>query len=381
MSRIQRDPGMEQPKVKRDATLGHENVEFAFGESRLKRYLFLMLVEKMEKLLLWISDLRSPVKINKLFDSPRREKTKTTPFFQSPEEVFPPPGWDIELKPVSEQVFRSVKVTKLHFPTPEPSGVPENDDAVAYLAERKGKKPASCAILVHPWRKARTGLSLELSICRDLSRRGLDMLLLVLPFHEDRSPDATLSGQIPLGGDPSRLLRYGMQIVSELQLLYFYLRKNYRNVGIIGASVGGLFAHLAMTVQPFDFGISILSGAPLADLLFNEILAEKYEKLLAESGYTLEELREAWWKIDPIRWGRFNRVRKILMIGGFYDKIIHPDLTATLWEAFGRPRLVWYPAAHWTMLLFYRSWRARMLALASEAESSLQPPDTGPSVR
>jgi len=326
---------------------------------KVERLFLSPLLKGVDQLLVWIAHLRSPIKKEGFFESPPEEKAENR-LPRSPREIFPPPEGEPDFRVLSTRAYRGVKTARIAFPTPEPSGFPENDGAIAYFTENTVKKNRAAAVFVHPWMSK--SLALDHSWCRDFARNGVDSIALILPYHMERSPEGSFSGEFTLRGDPSAISGKFKQAVSEIQLLYFYLRRHYRSVGIIGLSLGAYVAHIGMIVQPFDFGISLLAGAPLADMFHHSIYTRRYRKLLMKSGISLTKLEKAWYGSDPVTWGPFNRAKKILMINALYDRVVPPDLTEKLREAFGRPEIIWYPCAHFSLPLFYRSVRKKMFA-------------------
>ena len=326
------------------------------NESKAANRFLAPLMRGADRFLIQIAALRSPVKTTHFFEHPASAKAFR---YRSPEEVFPNPDRNLEYEVLASRSKAEVKVSKIAFATPRSSGFPENDRAVAYFTQNTDRKSRIATVFLHPWTSK--SLVVELLMCRYFARQGVDSIMLVLPYHMERSPNGSFSGEYTLRGDPSMVPGRFVQAVSETRVLCSHLRKEYERVGIIGISLGGLVAHMGMTVEPFDFGISLLSGGPLSEVFDRGIFTKRFRSLLARSGVSFAELAEHWSVTDPVTWGHCNRVKKLLMINALYDQVVPPDLTLKLWKAFGSPEIAWYPSAHFTLLLFNRSVRKKML--------------------
>ena len=65
---------------------------------------------------------------------------------------------------------------------------------------------------------------------------------------------------------------------------------------------------------------------------------------------------EAWHlvlsQIDPVTYAASARHHRILMLNARTDTVVPKQCTMALWEAFGRPEIVWYDGGHYTAIRY-----------------------------
>ena len=82
---------------------------------------------------------------------------------------------------------------------------------------------------------------------------------------------------------------------------------------------------------------------------------------VAEKGFTNVEPEgeEKGFQTDPLTFASYLRGRPLLMINAIWDEVFPRPAILDFWEASGKPQLVWLPAGHVTLWLWYPliSWR------------------------
>jgi fermentation-respiration switch protein FrsA (DUF1100 family) len=56
--------------------------------------------------------------------------------------------------------------------------------------------------------------------------------------------------------------------------------------------------------------------------------------------------------VDPLTCAANLRQRKVLMLAAKRDEIVPPKMAEALWNAAGRPKIVWYDCGHYTALMY-----------------------------
>jgi len=115
-----------------------------------------------------------------------------------------------------------------------------------------------------------------------------------------------------------------------------------------------MMAHLAMAVESFDMGITILAGGNNAGIIWEGIATNSIRKDIIKAGITREQANYIYQIIDPIVMAKYNKTKNLLMINGLYDEVVPIRYTNELWEALGRPKIRWYPCAHVSVVLFVK---------------------------
>ena len=70
------------------------------------------------------------------------------------------------------------------------------------------------------------------------------------------------------------------------------------------------------------------------------------------AGISLAQLDRLWTAASPTKFARHNKTRPLLMIVGKYDEIVPARYAPGLWDALGRPKIRWYPCAHYSAFFF-----------------------------
>jgi hypothetical protein len=114
----------------------------------------------------------------------------------------------------------------------------------------------------------------------------------------------------------------------------------------MGISLGGMMAHVAMSVEEFDAGVSIVGGGNNAGIIWEGIATQEVKDNIIKADITREQANHIFQMIDPSVLARHNKTKNTLMMNGIYDEVIPTKFTVELWEALGRPKIKWYPCAH-----------------------------------
>jgi hypothetical protein len=263
----------------------------------------------------------------------------------------PEPIWKVDSLLTVEK--GDCRHTKICFKSPFTTAYKENNTAYGLLTERNDKRNRAAFIMLHGW--GRKNFRFERWFCRTLSLRGFDTLLMTLPFHQERAPSPSWSGEYMVSGDVVRTEESFRQVVAEVRSMIPWMENRYLKLGMLGISLGGVLAHLCMEFHPFHAGVTILGSGSNASIVWESIMTRYVKQDIIRAGITFEELDAVWAPSDPLRLAPFNRTKNILMINGKYDQIIPPHLTIRLWEALGEPRIKWYPCAHYSSLYFIRN--------------------------
>ncbi len=274
-------------------------------------------------------------------------------FLENPELFYKKPDRTPEFSITRLSVIKDVEVLDVKFPSPVQVEHTENNIAHGLLFKNKVKESSLSLILLHGW--GRINLWEEKKIALRLARNNIDCFILKLPFHLERAPGGTWSGEYSLTGNLQRTVEGTRQIVVEVRTVNSWLRKQAKKVVISGISLGGMLAHLAMAVEAFDAGITILAGGNNAGIIWDGIATRNVRKDIIKAGFTREQASQIYKIINPTILAKHNKTRNILMMNGLYDEVIPTRFTNELWETLGRPKIKWYPCAHLNIIFFMKS--------------------------
>jgi len=123
-----------------------------------------------------------------------------------------------------------------------------------------------------------------------------------------------------------------------------------QRIGICGISLGGITAALAATAEPRITRVCpVLAGGDVGRLVWESPEVRQIRQRWVRDGGTRDSLVELLRAVDPVTYADAMRGHKILMINATDDELVPRACTESLWEAFGRPRIVWLSGGHYTV--------------------------------
>lgn len=275
-------------------------------------------------------------------------------FLEDPELFYyrPPPVAGVEV--LNERSLRGRRLTEIAFPSPIQTRWPENNICYGYHLRLTDSRPHPAFLILHGW--GRKALTVELwRVGLRLARHGIESLFLVMPFHLRRAPPGSWSGEYMVSGDVVRTAESFQQTVVEVRAILPWLRQFSPTVGFFGMSLGGIIGHLAMMVEPFPAGITMLASGNSAGVTWEGRMTRYVKADIQRAGIDRPELEKIWAITNPALLARHHKVKNLLMMAGKFDEIVLPKFTLELWEALGRPPLRWYPCAHYSSFFFLSS--------------------------
>ncbi|UCD72338.1 MAG: hypothetical protein JSW70_04915 [Syntrophobacterales bacterium] len=319
--------------------------------SNMKGYPFLKIFsQSLDKVYLWWTLEKS--RVDHRPSGHDFSSFATEEYLDSPHLFYSKPRRVPDIRFIETNRISGIEVSRVTFPSPVQTRYRENNVVPGKLFRCRGKTPLSSLIVLHGW--SRPVLNLEERLCIALAQRGITSLLLTLPYHIQRTPEDSWSGEYALSGDVLRTIDGFHQAVLEVRAIIPFLRTYSERIGLLGISLGGMIAHVVMGLEDLDFGITLLTGGNSAGIVWESIATRDVKKQIKRAGITREELSQIWAVIDPARLAGHNRVKRILMINGLYDQVIPPKFTIQLRESLGRPPIHWYPCAHISFFLFLK---------------------------
>jgi len=191
-----------------------------------------------------------------------------------------------------------------------------------------------------------------------LARHGIASALMTLPYHRRRVPPGQFAGAPFTDSDVRRMIQAAGQSAADVSTVVTWLSYqpgiDAHRIGVVGISLGACVAHLAMGKDArLSAGVAVLGGGNLerlrhASLVFRLRKDYTHARLLPE-------LAEALRQVDPLTYADRNRPRKVLMIEAARDLLMPPRNARVLWEALGRPPIIWVDTNHFGPVLGYRS--------------------------
>lgn len=253
------------------------------------------------------------------------------------------------------------------FPGPVPAEWEEVSTVYGDLFVPQGEGPFPLVIITHGYGDA--SLAPCLTLARLLVRHGIAAYTWYLPTHSRRLPSDGENKYMPV--TPRQWLDVYRRAVIDLRRATDWLvtlpEIDAGRITAAGISMGAIVTLIAMAVDSrIGAGISIVAGGNMEELswagnvgdLFSghgctradcEAVYARYPAYLeevAKKGYEAVEPARECFLFDPLTFTGYLKSRPALMVAGEKDEMVSKKSTNYLWEALGRPRLVWVDDTH-----------------------------------
>jgi hypothetical protein len=271
-------------------------------------------------------------------------------------KLFPrPPLPDLELTPDKFPLtaFASVAFRNQHrfyhvrYPSVIKTGYDNNDIVRGVYIERADDVPAPAVLYLHGWMEFDTGFALNLPLIW-LASLGYNILALHLPFHFERAPRGTYSGELSLTGNLPLTFQTLRQAVSDARQGLHWLQERHGAVGVVGKSLGSLTSSLVLIAD--DAPQAAVLAVPVANshrALWHSSYTRLIRRTLGEQGFTEENTQALLTAMLPARFEPQLARERILIIKAKSDKVCFPEDTDQLVERWQTPVLE-VPTGHLT---------------------------------
>ncbi len=261
-------------------------------------------------------------------------------------------SFDYTMKPLRDLPVSGVEILQVTFPSPVTSATPENNTVYAEYYRPKGTGPFPAVIVLDI-----TGGDQSLSrfIGRILAQNKIAGLFVQMAYYGPRRPPGSrlrmLSTDIP------QTMAAVRQTVLDCRCAAAWLASrpevDGQRIGILGTSLGSFIATLTSEMDPrFSRVAILLGGGGLVDAFYDHPQAAPYRKVWEALGGTKEQVKVALGPVDPITKAANLKSRHVLMIAAKRDEIVPPSAAIALWEAMGKPKIVWYDTTHFGAALY-----------------------------
>jgi dienelactone hydrolase len=261
-------------------------------------------------------------------------------------------SFDYTMKPLRDLPVSGVEISRVTFPSPVTSPTPENNTVYAEYYRPKGTGPFPAVIVLDI-----TGGNQELSrfIARSLAQNKIAGLFVQMAYYGPRRPPGSklrlLSTNVP------HTMAAIRQTVLDCRCAAAWLagrpELDGQRIGIMGTSLGSFIATLTAEMDPrFSRVAILLGGGGLVDAFYDHPQAAPYRKMWEALGGTKEKVKQAFAPVDPLTEAANLKNRSVLMIAAKRDEIVPPSAAVRLWEAMGKPKIVWYDTTHYGAALY-----------------------------
>lgn len=261
--------------------------------------------------------------------------------------------------------------TRLHykvtFPSPSPISWQGGSTVYGDLFIPQSARRVPLVILTHGFGDA--SLAPCMTLARLLVRQGIATFVWYLPIHSQRWTEAVSGASLPRSSE--EWLGIYRSSVMEIRRFVDWVSNREEidldRIGVAGFSMGGIVSSIAMAVDTrICAGVFIVIGGNMAELSWDgrsaimqgghgclreecQAAYRRYPDYLdevAKRGFENVVPSKECFLFDPLTFAGYLRTRPVLMINGEKDEIIPKHSTTSLWEAYGKPRLLWVPDTH-----------------------------------
>jgi dienelactone hydrolase len=209
--------------------------------------------------------------------------------------------------------------------------------------------PRATVVALHGFTMGRPRLDALVLFAWHWYRLGLDVALVTLPHHGERTPpDARFSGQSFAVPDVGRLANAVRQAVFEIRTVMEWAREQApAPVGLTGISLGGyLTALMAGLYDDLDFAVPMLPPVCIGDLAWRFFTRSRHYQGELPPAFSRPELRAAFRAHSPLAHPVRVPKERLMIIAGRGDRIVPPEHPSALWRHWGRPSIHWFSGGH-----------------------------------
>jgi hypothetical protein len=272
----------------------------------------------------------------------------SSPYFDRPADFFRdfagPEG--LRLQDTGETVLpnRLKGLARLYqFDSPVQTEYPENN-VVPFKWFRAQERSSTILLFAPGWGRHDQGF--EEDMCERLANHRIDAGLLTKPFHQQRTPAGSRSGEYFISSNLFWTIANFRQFTAEIRLLLRYMRSYYKYVGLIGLSSGGFQAGLASDCEEVDFLFPVMTGSVVGSLTWHGLLTRQIRRAFERRGVSEADLNKVWSITDQAILGRHCRAKFRKQYISLYDRVVPTEYQMNLWEAYGKPDRFLLPASH-----------------------------------
>jgi dienelactone hydrolase len=251
-----------------------------------------------------------------------------------------------------ELSISGVSVHELRFPSPVESPHPENNTVVAEYFRPAGNGPFPAVIVLEI---LAGGDGLARGMAQLLAQNQIAGLFVRMAYYGPRRPPN--SRVRLLSPDVPQTISAIRQTVLDCRCATAWLENrpeiDGKKLGIVGTSLGSFLAALTAEMEPKLNKVAVLyGGGGFVDGYRDHPKAAPFIKLADSFKGGSDYLKKIIAPADPLTYAANLKGRDVLIVAAKRDDIVPPKMAEMLWEAAGRPKLVWFDTTHYGAALY-----------------------------
>jgi dienelactone hydrolase len=242
--------------------------------------------------------------------------------------------------------YSGVEVYSVRFPSPVESPHVVNNTVHAEYFRPKNASGKVPAVVVLDILQGNALVSRGAAMW--LAQNGIAAMAITMPYYGPRRPAA---GPRMLTPDIEKSVANVRQTVLDSRRAVAWLAARPEvdtdRLGVVGTSLGSFMGGLLAAAEPrVQTACLLLGGGGLVDAFYSHPKTQWLTLALLTVGVTKEKLQRQIAPVDPLTYADRLRDKKLLLIGASRDDIVPPEAMKRLWEATGKPKIVWLDATH-----------------------------------
>jgi dienelactone hydrolase len=239
-----------------------------------------------------------------------------------------------------------VRVSAVRFPSPVESPHSENNTVHCEYFAPMGQANVPAVIVLDILDGAQVVSRGE---AMWLAQHGVGALVVQMAYYGPRRP--TKERVRLLSPDIEHSVKAITQTVLDCRRAAAWLAArpevNAKKLGIVGTSLGSFVGGVTAAAEPrLSSACLLLGGGDLVEAFYNHPKAAPFKAVNEFLGGSTARLKTLIEPVDPITYANLLKPKHLLLIGASRDDVVPPAAMTKLWEATGRPKIVWLDATH-----------------------------------
>lgn len=257
-----------------------------------------------------------------------------------------PHDFSVEVVPRHTLLHSGIDVFEVRFPSPVESPHPENNivHAEYYCPRSPGKHPAVIVLDILDGKQVVSrGEALW------LAQNDIPSLIVYMAYYGPRRP--TTDNVRLLSPNIEQSVSAITQTVLDCRRAVAWLGSrpevDPERLGVVGTSLGSFVGGVTAAAEPrIRTACLLLGGGGLVDAFYDHPKLAGLQsavRLLIGSKARLKKLIDP---IDPLTYAEYLKHKRLFLVGASRDDVVPPVAMQRLWEATGKPKILWVDATH-----------------------------------
>lgn len=247
----------------------------------------------------------------------------------------------------THQVFR------FSFRSPHLTADQINNQVYGKFYQSKSNPEGPTVVIFHGWMTYREEKYYTQPLGKMFLEKGINYIFYSLPYHLERSPKGTLSGELTISGNLFRTFEAFRQAILEGRTIIRWLKEEMcvEKIGLLGISLGGwIGSHLTHIEENLDFAILMIPAVNPTAGLWQTKIALPIRKDLIQLGIDEEKYQRLFSVVDPVTYPTLLEPEKILVIQAKYDQCVPDQSLERFIEQWNLSRVKTYRQGHFSIL-------------------------------